>query len=112
MFSVIFDDARFLTGTAVRGVGAGVDALEELAVELPSPLTPFKVGNAALLFAFGVGIGDGTEFAGVVPLAPHATGFGVVGLGPLPRAGKSPSDLRFGRTDGFLRCFEDGEEGG
>jgi len=106
-FSVTRLGGILLVTATTRGVGAGVDARDDSAVELPRPLTPFKDGYAALWFVV-VGRDDGIDVAeGAGRLAPHDTGFAVVGFGPLPRAGKSPSEFKFGGTDCFLRCRGD-----
>ena len=66
------------------GVGAGVDAREDVALD-PLPLTPFDAG----------------DFCAGDRLAPQeAMGRGA-GDFPLPREGKSPSERRLGGVLGF-----------
>jgi hypothetical protein len=87
-----------------RGVGAGVDAREELAVlECPRPLTPLV--TVAELVVVVAGIGDGL----LTPQDPP-TCFGVVADLGLPREGKSPSERKFGGVEGFRGRLAEDEE--
>lgn len=80
-FSVTKGEARFFAPGIRVGVGAGVEARDELAER---PLVPFAAGA-------------GGRFT------PHEeTGF--VAAAGLPREGKSPSERRFGRVLGLREC--------